>query len=295
MRFALLLAAVPFVIAAGVSADSLLDRHVTKLQEAGSVSVKFKVIVVNSDAIDEELTLSKGNKIKWDSPDKLVISDGKTGTVYNKKTKTYVTEPFSKAWVQKSLGADEVWAWTAFLNEDFNKQIVTTTKGSQRTIQGVALTDVAVTRAKKAPITVMLDSAGVALNARFEQKDGTAVVVQTSKYSIAPKPAEDAAFAFVAPADAKEAPVEAEKALVYADVSDIVNKNCMPCHDANNAKGGYDLSTYDSIMASKLVVAGNADSSGLVKIIKRGKMPPRKKMPSEETDKLAKWINDGAK
>jgi len=64
------------------------------------------------------------------------------------------------------------------------------------------------------------------------------------------------------------------------------------CHSGPGAKKGVDLADYNAV--KRQVTVGNADASRLVRIIRRGQMPPSGPLPKSEIDQLAKWVNDGA-
>ena len=77
----------------------------------------------------------------------------------------------------------------------------------------------------------------------------------------------------------------------------ILTSKCGKCHDAASKKGGFDLSSYDTIMA-KAVVAGAPEKSKLYTSV-TGASPKMPKnggaLSKAETDAIAAWIKAGAK
>src|SRR5262249_6271420 len=105
MKALLLLAATPFAVLLFPDADPMIARHTETLQKAQSVVVKFKLIESTGVSEDDTLTLSRQNKFRWDSPAKLVISDGTTITTYNKGAKKYSQTPFTEEAEKIALSA----------------------------------------------------------------------------------------------------------------------------------------------------------------------------------------------
>jgi mono/diheme cytochrome c family protein len=80
----------------------------------------------------------------------------------------------------------------------------------------------------------------------------------------------------------------------------IFQENCVMCHNSDSAIGGFDASSYKSIMAGgtdgPLVIAGNTSKSVLAQRIqgKGGVMPPSGQLPQNELQAILKWIAAGA-
>lgn len=92
----------------------------------------------------------------------------------------------------------------------------------------------------------------------------------------------------------------ADTAYFVKDIMPIISSNCTMsgCHDNITHAEGVDLTTYTKIM--KYVVAGNAGSSKLYKVIIRtdgDRMPPPPSPPLTAVQKalIQKWINQGAR
>ena len=119
--------------------------------------------------------------------------------------------------------------------------------------------------------------------------------MQSDSFVLGSKNLDPSGCTFAAPVGATEVkPNDPNKMLKYADVSDIIGRNCAGCHGGGNPKGGVNLSSYAAIMNSGTVTAGDPDNSKFITIIRSGQMPPRRKMDADALEKLAKWIKDGA-
>ncbi len=288
--------ALPFIALVGFHHDSPIDRHVAQLQAASSLSVKFKVNTIGAGVEDQELVLARPNLLRWSTPTKLIVSDGKTVTTLDKQKNTYSQIPYTETWAKKLLTDDAVWAWGAFFNKDFSKTLKSATRGSQSVVKGATLVRYTCERENLKPYTVLLDNGvGLVKGGLYENKAGENVLVQSESFTLSNKPLDPSGFVFAAPANAVEVkPDDPNKMLKYADISDLVQKNCAGCHGASSPKAGISLNTYQSMIDSNTIVAGDPDNSKFIKVMRSGQMPPRRKLASETIDKLAKWVKDGA-
>ncbi len=85
-------------------------------------------------------------------------------------------------------------------------------------------------------------------------------------------------------------------------VSPIFQINCLLCHNSNIALGGWDATSYDSVMTSgdnaPVVIPGDISNSLLAKRIlgtQSGLMPPTGSLPPAEIQAIMDWIAAGAK
>ena len=87
--------------------------------------------------------------------------------------------------------------------------------------------------------------------------------------------------------------------LVYFvnDIKPIIISSCAysGCHDVATHADGVDLTTYDKIIATGEVTAGDPYGSELYEKISEGKMPPSGALPSVQQQKIFDWIKQGAK
>ena len=83
------------------------------------------------------------------------------------------------------------------------------------------------------------------------------------------------------------------------NVLPVLQTRCFECHGGRQTKEGFNVSTYDSVLAGSfdgaVVLPGNATNSLMVQLIAAGEMPNRgPKVTSEELQLIIDWINQGA-
>ena len=82
------------------------------------------------------------------------------------------------------------------------------------------------------------------------------------------------------------------------EIQPIFDNNCGGCH-LSNSQGGLNLSNYENLMSTGVVIAGNAEASSLYDRITReeseqGDMPPTGSLYQTNIDLISQWINEGA-
>jgi hypothetical protein len=91
----------------------------------------------------------------------------------------------------------------------------------------------------------------------------------------------------------------AEPVSFRRDVAPLLEQHCVGCHAGPRAKGGFDLSTREKLLAGgadgATVVPGKAANSPLVWFVAGHKMPPKKPLPAEAVAVLRRWVDEGAK
>jgi mono/diheme cytochrome c family protein len=97
------------------------------------------------------------------------------------------------------------------------------------------------------------------------------------------------------------AKMTASAKLFAEKVGPFFKQNCLECHGSGKIKGGFDLSTRESMLQEsdrgKAVIPGKGRESDLVKYVLREQephMPPKKPVAKEEVEHLIKWIDLGA-
>lgn len=101
-------------------------------------------------------------------------------------------------------------------------------------------------------------------------------------------------------ANSDAAAAKAVKSVVWKNVEPIFKKNCSKCHNANESKGGFDASSFSSVMSQgqTLVSPGDGQASHLYRVINHEDepaMPPNgKKLSKGNLKKILEWINEGA-
>jgi mono/diheme cytochrome c family protein len=86
-----------------------------------------------------------------------------------------------------------------------------------------------------------------------------------------------------------------------AEVSAVLQRNCVSCHGEDEQSGGLRLDSYPSVMRGgdrgPVVVARDPDQSLLLqKVTRRDRpfMPPKKTLPARDIALLRTWIQSGA-
>jgi hypothetical protein len=82
------------------------------------------------------------------------------------------------------------------------------------------------------------------------------------------------------------------------DVAPLLAKRCAGCHDANEKKGGLDLTTRATALAGgdsgAAIAPGRIDESPVWQRVSDGEMPPKNPLPPKEQAVLKDWIARGA-
>lgn len=101
-------------------------------------------------------------------------------------------------------------------------------------------------------------------------------------------------------ASADTSPPPSSPKFYASRVTDIINDNCLSCHD-ETAKGGLRLDSYSGIMKGgmdgAIIVPGDPAASMLIQAIRRGgdlKMPPKRPLGASEVADLEAWVKAGA-
>ena len=101
---------------------------------------------------------------------------------------------------------------------------------------------------------------------------------------------------FAAPAPTAAGPPDFKTA-----IAPVLERACVRCHHAGNAKGDVSLATAADLIAGEHVVPGKPDESGLVALVSPGADGERPRMPKDgkpltpaEVDTLKEWIAAGA-
>lgn len=77
--------------------------------------------------------------------------------------------------------------------------------------------------------------------------------------------------------------------------ANILNTRCVICHRGATAPGGYDLSSYEGVLAGGRIVAGNPASSEMFQRVDTNSMPPGNPLTAEQKAIISQWIQNGAK
>jgi hypothetical protein len=276
------------------SSNPMVKKNVETLQSAKSLKLELSVGDVGGVADDQTLVFSKPSFMKWDTPAQTVIINGEKVLKINKKAKTY-SESEGKDAVKAVFKESVPFVFSAFLDADFAKNIEGVENGAKRKVRGLDVTEVKAKASNGKVYKFFFDEKAGMFRGAMVETNGARGVVTNLVSVIELEKGEDALpeslFAFNTDGFTKESEVVAE-GLMYADISGILEKNCVGCHSGGRAAKGIDLSSYNKVKG--LVVAGDPDKSRLYTVIKSGKMPPKNPLPAADLDKIAQWIKGGA-
>ncbi|MCH7905513.1 MAG: hypothetical protein IH944_13240 [Armatimonadetes bacterium] len=272
--------------------------HVSTLTKAKSFTAKFTVQEIGGTLEEFTVTYGKPDMLRIESPSKLVVSDGKTLTVYDKKAKTYSEEPASKAIMLSHITQPSLWGWASFLQSDTTKLIKSGKDGRSRRLRGVDVTESTVTLADgESTATFYLDAKIGFARGYNIASEGKEWIVWAKEIEVSEDESTDD-FVFHAPAGAKLVEDVAAGGATWSAVNDLLQSKCMPCH-GRTASGGVNMTSYRQLMRSRVVNAGNPNRSRIVRAIKgRGvtRMPKgRAALKDEEIKLIEDWISAGAK
>ena len=144
-------------------------------------------------------------------------------------------------------------------------------------------------------ITILSACGGQTAQTPLESASPTETVLQPTKVPAQPET--------IAPASTDTAPAATEVSKTNVsfinDVMPIFERRCVKCHGGAQTKEGFDLKTYEGLMAGSfngpVLEPGNANGSYLVEQIINGEMPKRgPKLTPNETQIITDWINSGA-
>lgn len=301
MKSSALLAGVLFLVGTAVQQASLpapLAKHFDKLNTTPSLKVTYAFRQIGESPVEYTLELAKPNLFRLSSAEGFYLSDGKKIYHYTKKDNKYTEAAVTDDSIAEFARKPEVYAWTGFLEKKIVEDIAVAKAGTDRTVQGAQVSPVEITMKKGPSGTLFLDKKlGIArgFSVKVNDKDYLAMATEIEAGTEA-VPAEK--YAFAAPAGAQKAEVaDASAAPTYAQVQDLMTKNCMPCHSAGGRRGGFDLTNYDGIVAA--VTPGKGADSVLVKSMRKtgpGRMPAgRAPLPDAQITLIEKWIDGGAK
>lgn len=266
---------------------------------AAAKTFRATVTVQEVPGATEELSavFARDGKFSLDGPARLVVSDGKTLSVLDKKANSYMQRPVGETVRDDLVGEVGAWGLLPFFEKDLSKLFSSASKKGARKVAGVDCDEVTFTAAQGETGTFYVGKAsGLAVGYQLVRSEKTYIVLLKDA-KLDGEPVEDSVFAFVAPEGSKM--VKAEEAQAgWATVSPIFTRSCMPCH-AENRAGGIDLRTYESTVRSGSVVPGDAAASRLVKSL-RGTIQPRMPqgrppLPEPTIRTVETWINAGAK
>jgi len=280
-----------------VTLPAPLAKDLDKLAASPTLKVTYKFRQIGQAATEYTLELGKPNLFRLSSETGFTLSDGKTIYTYTKDTNKYTETPVTDDSIAEFAHRPEVLVWSGFLLKKAPEEFAAARAGEDQTVSGVSVSTVEFTLKKGATSgKFFIDKKlGVARGAELKVADKDYLSL-ASEVVVGTMPSEPEKYAFVTPSGAQKVEPAAANEASFAQVQEIVNANCMPCHSGGNRRGGFDLSNYDGI--KKAVTPGASATSTIIIVTSKkgpGQMPPNKSLPADQIAKIAKWIDAGAK
>lgn len=289
------LAALTFAVIAPQSVEGNND----KLQKAQTLTATINIQPLGGAATDFNVLLSKPNLAKIESSANLKSTDGKIVVELDKSKNMYSQSPFTPEALLNWVIQPELFGWSAFYSAEVSKTYTVARTGKIRKIRNTEVTSYPVTfNNSKDSADLYVENATGLVRGYSITRSEKQFIVWATKLEISNEPTSSEKFAFQPPAGAKEASVATAESAKWETVAKILNDNCLPCH-GEAAIDGLDIRTYQTLMASGKIKAGNAAESGVIRSLKstRRPMPPRPKspLPADQIATIEAWINAGAK
>lgn len=111
-------AALAAVAVAQTSAPSLLSDFGKALKDANTLQSTYTIQLVGGTSDEYSVALKKPNQARFESPQQLIVADGKEVTTYQKSDNTYYVRPQTEKDVQGVLASEEANLFSGFFNAD---------------------------------------------------------------------------------------------------------------------------------------------------------------------------------
>jgi outer membrane lipoprotein-sorting protein len=184
-----------------------LQSFAKALNSANSLSSTYTVQVIGSAPDSYSVSLKKPNLARIDTPQFLVVADGKNITRLDKAAKTYLKEPQNDAALKALFANDELSLFAGFFSADAYKAASVKSLGSKnRKGQSVEAIQANIDANGKKQITYFVGSDKLARAAQFDLNDPSqkvTYIVDAKTFDLDGAVAENQ-FAFKAPEDSKE-------------------------------------------------------------------------------------------
>jgi thiol-disulfide isomerase/thioredoxin len=195
------------VAMAQINGGTLLTNFAKAINTADTLSSNYTVQMIGSAPENYSVVLKKPNLARLDTPQFLVVADGKTVTRYEKATKTWYKQPQTDAELKSLFANDDLGLFYGFFNGDAYKAATVKSLGEKnRKGQLVQAVQANADASGKKTVTYFVGSDGLARAAQFDLNDPqgkVSYVLDTKSFDVnGAVPAN--AFAFAAPADARE-------------------------------------------------------------------------------------------
>lgn len=208
--FALLAVSVVLAIAAAQGGSSLIASFKAAMNEAKSLDTTYTVQQIGEAPNNYKVQLKKPNLARIETPEKVIVADGKQVTIFDRGEKTYYTQPQNDDLLKSLLTGDELSIWSGFFDADaykaYNNKNLGTKQRKGETLNAVASTIDSngnkVVTYYLSPQDNIVRQAQVDLLPNEATRHTTSVIL--TKTLATNKEISSDAFAFNAPSDAKQ-------------------------------------------------------------------------------------------
>ena len=200
---------------AQVSTSTLLSSFGKAINDAKSVQSDYTFQTIHAGGADEySVTLKKPNMVRVETPNQLVVADGKEITTYDKTEKTYFKKPETASDLKQIFAPEELHLWAGFFDANAYKPFRSKDMGN-RTVKGgtLAAVEAAYDAQDRKVVTYLLnpdDKVARKAQIDLDKKDpsrSVSMVIDTKSLTLNGEVSKDA-FVFTPPADSREMTLE---------------------------------------------------------------------------------------
>ncbi|HXH61745.1 MAG TPA: hypothetical protein VNI20_10360 [Fimbriimonadaceae bacterium] len=184
-----------------------LAPYVSAMGSAKSLDVTYSITEVGGSQSMYHVVLAKPDKAMVDTPTMTTVADGKEITVYNKSRNTFYTKAQTKKDLELLFGDDDTSVWKPFFDSDAFSNVARTKVEGTRKHGSEMLKTIAAQVDPNGEFTIkfhIAQSDNLVRQAEFINQKGAASKISILNVQKMSMTADDSAFAFVAPANAKQ-------------------------------------------------------------------------------------------
>lgn len=181
----------------------LLSGFTKKLSEADSLKTSFTAGSVNGTPASYELALAKPNMARIETPNQLIIADGRQVLTYDKGSKTYYYDPQDATSIAGMMQDEALSFWAPFFNAKALDGVSTKAMGSKNRRGETFEVVEASFNGGKRKVNYYLDSSGLARMADISYSDTKDMAVLLTK-SVTLGGVDKGVFTFNPPAGSRE-------------------------------------------------------------------------------------------
>jgi len=201
-------AALAVFVLAQVSGTNQLDSYAKALNSSKSISATYTVQKPNMAAATYKIDFAKPNMARIDTPNQIVVADGKTITTYDKAENSFYKKPQTADDFKALFNSDDTGLYAAFFDSNYFSKVASVKPAGTKNRKGVTynVIDVSMDKSGKKVVSFYLDpSDKIARVADINTVDGANkdnTIIMTKEFAMDGDNSK--AMAFSAPDGAKE-------------------------------------------------------------------------------------------